>query len=223
MISAAIFAASKVAETGMQMWNAASAIKNQKKLYKAQKKLIGEKRKTTEMRAEYNEKEIMSAFEENYKRTAFAYGEKIRDVISKKGDVASDITAKAAANLSNVEMSGSSFHNSQMMELNTEFEAATSTLIYNQSQAMTDLAAKKNSDLTNNRLGVIEANKAYSMEEWQIKNDRDSAIKYQTGKLIQGIAPLYKSAKGFQGEYDAAKESGKGFGDLFKSALGGGK
>lgn len=207
MISAAIMAGTKVAGAAMNMWSQANAIKESKKLYKAQKKLIGERRKTVEMRAEFNEKEIMEAFTENYKRTSFAYGDKIREVVSQKAKTAGEVTHKAVSNLSNVDLQGSSFHNSQMMELNTEFEAATSNLLYNQAQALTDLAAQKESQLTQNRLGVIDANKQFGMEEWQIKRDRDSAIKYQTSKLISGIGGLVTSAKGFQGEFDELRTS----------------
>ncbi|MGL5594122.1 MAG: hypothetical protein ACRDDH_09325 [Cetobacterium sp.] len=226
MLTAAVVSAGSKAIGALgSIYGDIRAMKTYKKLAKAKGKLISEKKQTLEQRSKYNEQEIMKAFEENYKRTAFAYGEKIRGIVSQKSQVAGEATAKATINLSNVDIQGSSFHNSQMMELNTEFQAATNSLIYNQSQALLDLAAEKETALTQNKLGMIEANKQFGMESWQIKNDAEQAIKGQIKHMIQGIAPAYKSGKEFGKELKnskgAKKDGPSSFSGIFDTIAGG--
>lgn len=230
MVVQAAVAATKIAAQGVLAYKHHKSKRLYKDIYKAKKNLLSERRQTMESTAAYNEKQIMEAFQENYKNTSFAYGEKIRNVVSQASDAKNKIETEAVASISNVDLQGSSFMQSQLNKLDTEFKDATATLHRNQTSAIMALAKQKENQYLENKMSVIEAEKGLGMEEWQIQNDRDQSIKYQTAQMLRSGSKALEAGVEFAGSMkgiSSAKQAGTfkndfSFGNLYNALNSGG-
>ncbi|MGL4970125.1 MAG: hypothetical protein ACRC45_00650 [Cetobacterium sp.] len=200
MSLALLYAGGKVASAVAGTLGAHKSIKANKKLYESQKKLMGERTKTAEQRYKWNEEEIMKDFTENYKKLSFDYGEKIRQVISEKAEVSSKLLSDASINTSNADMQGSSFLNSQMLELDQEFQNSAGKLIYQQGIAMSGLARSKEDSIRQNHLGMISSNQASTMETFQLKQDSEIKAANSKANVISGLSNIGLSSMAFKEE-----------------------
>lgn len=149
-----------------QAFGAKGVEKAKKGLYKTQ--LEGSKK-----RAEWNEKEILKSFTENYANTAYAYGQKIADIVGQQAQAQSELNTSVVSAISNAELSESSFYNTAKLEASNEFNEAVQTMLVNQSQNLLGLAKERDAQIMQNQTELGQAMYKNQMQNLQAKQERE--------------------------------------------------
>lgn len=155
---------------------------------KAQGKVLKESMTTAKVRADRNIKKIEENFRKQYSDLSYQYQENITNLLSKKNDVAGEITVNAASQLTNAELQGSSFYNSARIEADEEFNRAADRLVYNSSVALSELAREKEKSITEQKFGIIRAKKQVEDSGNMLKAQAKSDFMAGIGQGLMGIA-----------------------------------
>lgn len=161
---------------GIQILQGWGQILNAGKVASQKKKLADTQLKGAKLRAEYNEKEIVKAFTENYRKIAYNYGQKIGEAVGQGVQAQSELKTSIVSTLANTDMAESSFYNTAKLQADAELSSAVTNLLYNENETLMGLTREREGQImaNTNELGQAMyqngmAKVKASMEEEQAK------------------------------------------------------
>lgn len=183
-----------------QMFSASGVEKAKKGLYNTQ--LEGSKK-----RAEWNEKEILKAFTENYSNTAYAYGQKIAEITGQQAQAQSELNTSVISTISNADLADSSFYNTAKLEASDEFNEAIQTMLINQSQNLLGLSKERDAQIMQNQTELGQAMYKNQMQNIQAEQERNDQLMSGLGSVVGGMSKMESSISGNGGGSGSAKSS----------------
>lgn len=203
-------------------------VKGAKKIEKAKRGLYNVQLEGSKKRAEWNEKEILKSFTDNYAKTAYSYGQKVADIIGQQTQVQSELKTSVVAAISDAEIADSSFYNTAKLEANKEFDEAVQTMLTNQSENLLGLAKERDTQIMQNTTELGQAMYKNQMQGLQAKQEKEAQILSGLTSIVGGAADIYGSdtlskftGKGADksGISDTASKAG-GFSSALKKSSG---
>lgn len=174
-------------------------ITSAKKIEKAKKGLYGAQLEGSKKRAEWNEKEILKSFTDNYAKTAYSYGQKVADIVGQQTQVQSELKTSVVAAVSDAEIADSSFYNTAKLEANKEFDEAVQTMLTNQSENLLGLAKERDTQIMQNTTELGQAMYKNQMQGLQAKQEKEAQVINGITSVIEGAAGVAMGITGLGG------------------------
>lgn len=168
-------------------------ISGAKKVEKAKKGLYNAQLEGSKKRAEWNEKEILKSFTDNYAKTAYSYGQKVADIVGQQSQVQSELKTSVVAAVADAEVADSSFYNTAKLEANKEFDEAVQTMLVNQSQSLLGLAKERDTQIMQNQTELGQAMYKNQMQGLQAKQEKEAQILSGLTSIVGGASDIYNS------------------------------